>query len=94
MGGVLFEKLEGKIPIIGVAKTKFHGNIANVIELLRGKSIKPLYITAERIELGQAKEMIQSMHGNFRIPTLLQLLDTKTKENSRGNCGVNAIGAI
>jgi len=82
LGGFLFEKLERKIPVIGVAKTGFHGNKNNVLELFRGQSKKPLYITAKGIELIEAKNRIKSMHGNYRIPTLLQILDTETKEKS------------
>lgn len=82
LGGFLFEKLEKRIPIVGVAKTGFHNNQNNVVELFRGKSKKPLYITARGIVLEQAKNRIKLMHGDYRMPTLLQILDTKTKEKS------------
>lgn len=80
LGAYLFEKLQGNTPIIGVAKTSFHNNKKNVRELYRGESKKPLYITARGIDLDEAHSKIKSMHGAFRMPTLLQLLDTKTKE--------------
>ncbi len=80
LGGHLFEALNKKIPIIGVAKSGFHENKKNVKELLRGDSKKPLYISAIGVDLENAHEMIKSMHGNYRMPTLLQILDTKTKE--------------
>src|SRR5205809_7836173 len=41
LGGALFEKVS--LPIIGVAKTRFRG--AAAIEVLRGQSHSPLYVT-------------------------------------------------
>lgn len=81
LGGHLFEKLNKEIPIIGVAKTGFHSNKLNTKALLRGESKKPLYISAIGIELNIAYENIKSMHGKYRMPTLLQLMDSKTKVN-------------
>lgn len=79
LGGHLYEKLDGKIPVIGVAKSSFQKNKNNVLELLRGQSEKPLYITAVGIEMAEARKHIESMHGKYRMPTLLQILDTTTK---------------
>lgn len=81
LGGHLYEALNEKIPIIGVAKSGFDSNKINSKALLRGESKKPLYISAIGIELDLAFEHIKSMHGNYRMPTLLQIMDTKTKEN-------------
>lgn len=80
LGAHLFEALSSKTPIIGVAKTGFHNNKKNVRELLRGESKKPLFISAIGIDLELAYNHIKSMHGIYRMPTLLQILDTKTKE--------------
>lgn len=85
LGGHLFEKLNKDIPIIGVAKSGFHLNKLNTRKLLRGNSKKPLYVSAIGIELNKAFEFIKSMPGNYRIPTLLQILDTKTKEKVSNN---------
>lgn len=82
LGGHLFDKLNKQIPIIGVAKTGFHSNKLNTKLLLRGESKKPLYISSAGIELNLAYEHIKSMHGKYRMPTLLQLMDSKTKEKS------------
>lgn len=84
LGGHLFRELNSRIPIIGVAKTNFATIKKNRIELLRGKSQKPLYITAIGIDLDIAKDLIKNMSGPNRIPTLLKTLDTLTKEK---NCG-------
>lgn len=79
LGAHLFEALDSKIPIIGVAKTGFHNNKKNVRELLRGESKKPLFISAIGINLELAYNHVKSMHGIYRMPTLLQILDTRTK---------------
>lgn len=81
LGYHLYTCLNKKIPVIGVAKTAFYSNSGNeiVMETYRGKSSKPLFITAEGIELDFAAGCIKEMHGEYRIPTLLKLLDTHTK---------------
>ncbi len=86
LGGHLYEQLASRIPIIGVAKSGFNGNKNNVLELIRGKSKKPLFITAMGMELETAFEHIKSMNGSFRMPTLLQVLNTKTKEKGGNRC--------
>lgn len=79
LGGHLYNRLDGAIPVIGVAKSKFHGIVNNCIQLLRGESKNPLYITAIGIPLENAVQCIKLMHGTFRMPYLLQLLDARTK---------------
>lgn len=81
LGGHLYDKLNKQIPIIGVAKSGYAFNNLNSRALLRGESKKPLYISAIGIELNLAYEYIKSMYGSYRVPTLLQIMDTKTKEN-------------
>lgn len=82
LGGHLYEKLNKKIPIIGVAKTNFASIEKDKIGILRGNSQKPLFITAIGIELEDAVRKIEDMAGEFRIPTLLKELDRLTKECS------------
>jgi deoxyribonuclease V len=73
LGRHLFEALDGAIPVIGVAKTRFED--APGIEILRGGSVRPLYITAAGIDPREAAERIRTMHGPHRIPTLLKRVD-------------------
>lgn len=80
LGAYLYEALDGKIPVIGVAKRSFHQNQKNVIEVIRGESQNPLYITSIGTDLNEAALNIKKMKGNYRIPTLLKLLDTKTRQ--------------
>jgi len=80
LGAILYDELGGKIPVIGVAKSNFHQNTKNNRAVMRGESTKPLYITSEGVDLNEAARVITEMGGTFRMPTLLQQLDTKTKE--------------
>ncbi|MEG0849741.1 MAG: endonuclease V [Flavobacterium sp.] len=80
LGGHLYEKLNREIPIIGVAKTNFASIENNKKALVRGDSKKPLYVTAIGIDLEDAFEKVESMAGEFRIPTLLKEMDRLTKE--------------
>lgn len=80
LGGHLHEALNRMISVIGVAKTRFHNNTAFVVELTRGKSKNPLFISAIGMDMQLAASYIQSMAGEYRIPTLLQYLDQKTRE--------------
>ena len=63
------------IPVIGVAKTGFQGADVVAEAVLRGKSERPLWVTAEGIEVDRAARWIRQMHGPHRIPTLLKRVD-------------------
>ena len=80
LGGHLYEKLNKKTPIIGVAKTNFASIEKDKKSLIRGESAKPLYVTAIGIELEEAFKKVESMAGEFRMPTLLREMDRLTKE--------------
>lgn len=79
LGAHLYDRLKGKIPVIGVAKTAFTDNVIHVREILRGESLNPLYISSIGIPLEEAAECIKTMHGNYRVPTVLKRLDQLTK---------------
>ncbi|MFT5818943.1 MAG: deoxyribonuclease V [Crocinitomix sp.] len=79
LGGYLYEALDQKLPIIGVAKRAFHKNEQTNIPVLRGKSANPLYVSAIGMDVETAAAQIKSMHGEYRLPTILQILDTETK---------------
>ncbi|MBN1625201.1 MAG: endonuclease V [Deltaproteobacteria bacterium] len=73
LGMHLFNHLEGRSPVIGVAKSEFRD--AYAARVFRGRSERPLYVTAVGMNLSQATERIDIMHGDFRIPTLLKHVD-------------------
>ncbi len=81
LGGYLFEYLNKKIPVIGVAKSNFCPNKTLKRAIYRGESKKPLYVSALGIDLNIAAEHILNMAGKYRIPTLLKQVDALTRES-------------
>jgi deoxyinosine 3'endonuclease (endonuclease V) len=79
LGGRLYEYLDQKIPVIGVAKTNFAQNIVTKRAVVRGQSSKPLFVTALGMDIGTAADHVKNMHGDYRMPTLLTALDRLTK---------------
>lgn len=73
LGKHLYDALNGKSTIIGVAKNAFHG-ISPQTQVWRGKSKKPLYVTSTA-ELASAKAAIVAMQGGDRMPLLLKRVD-------------------
>jgi deoxyribonuclease V len=80
LGGYLYESLNKRVPVIGVAKRSFKGASKYVREVYRGKSARPLYVTAIGMNVEEAANSIKAMHGQSRIPDLLKYLDGKTRE--------------
>jgi deoxyribonuclease V len=80
LGTHLYESIQQKVPVIGVAKSSFYQNTKNVVPVLRGESKKPLFVTAAGIALQQAANNILNMYGKYRMPDVLKELDRKTKE--------------
>jgi len=74
LGAYLHKALGGAVPVIGVAKSRFRG-AGSAETIFRGGSRRPLYVSAVGIDPLAAAERIRSMHGPFRIPTLLNRAD-------------------
>jgi deoxyribonuclease V len=74
LGGHLYAALNRKIPVVGVAKTRFAG-AAPVAEVLRGESASPLFVSAARLALPETVQNVQAMHGAHRLPNLLKRVD-------------------
>lgn len=76
LGAHLHQALGGTAVVIGVAKTKYaSADPTSVVEILRGTSERPLYVTAAGMSLEHAAELVRSMHGDYRTPTLLKRVD-------------------
>lgn len=73
LGAHLHAALDGKIPVVGVAKNYFRGSAA--VEIHRGGSSRPLFVTAVGLSTEQAARGITQMHGPHRLPTLLKRVD-------------------
>lgn len=82
LGKHLFDALDGRVPVIGVAKTAFVG-IGEDHALLRGDSTRPLYVTAAGVPLAAAKSHVAAMHGAHRLPTLLKAADHACRHTAR-----------
>jgi deoxyribonuclease V len=74
LGGHLYEALGGTVPVIGVAKTPF-ATATCAVEVLRGSSSRPLYVTASGIDQRTAADHVRRMDGPDRIPKLLKRVD-------------------
>jgi deoxyribonuclease V len=79
LGKHLYDAIEGKSIVIGVAKTRFK-DISDEFEVFRSNSQRPLYVTAIGISNEAAKSLIEKMHGQYRIPTMLKIVDRLSKQ--------------
>lgn len=84
LGAYLYESIKFKIPIIGVAKSYLKGSTA-YLEVYRGKSTKPLYVSAVGIDLKYSAKLIKNLKGEFRIPDILKKVDKLSKEVNLDN---------
>lgn len=73
LGAHLHAALGGATPVVGVAKNPFRG--APALEVLRGGSKRPLFVTACGIDCAEAAARVTAMHGAHRVPTLLRRVD-------------------
>ncbi|MFK7769488.1 MAG: endonuclease V [Mariniblastus sp.] len=74
LGEKLFESLGGKVIVVGVAKKNFAGNDLS-IQVFRGESERPLFVTSLGLEIAEAAKKVEAMHGKYRLPTLLKEVD-------------------
>lgn len=74
LGWKLWEFLGRTTPVIGVAKSEFRGTPEKT-RLYRGRSARPLFVTAAGMPLAEAKARIAQMCGRHRIPDMLKTAD-------------------
>lgn len=79
LGAKLYESLNEAVPVIGVAKTRFTRG-AKAAAVYRGRSQRPLFVTAAGTSAKMAARNIERMHGRFRIPTMLKKADRLCRE--------------
>ncbi|MBP6825428.1 MAG: endonuclease V [Saprospiraceae bacterium] len=80
LGFHLYEALNGEIPVVGVAKTKFRGVEMVAAPVYRGVSRQPLWVTAIGMDTSEAAGYIEQMAGEFRLPALLKVADGACRE--------------
>ncbi|MCB0197964.1 MAG: endonuclease V [Anaerolineae bacterium] len=81
LGQHLYDALEQKVAIIGVAKSRYIGT-PETAELFRGKSRRPLYVTSAGVDQAEAKGYIAQMCGQSRLPVLLKRVDRLCREST------------
>lgn len=74
LGAHLHQALDCQTPVVGVAKTRYR-SASNTVEVLRGTSSSPLFVTAVGIDVAVAADEVRRMHGPHRVPTLLRSVD-------------------
>jgi deoxyribonuclease V len=74
LGAHLYQALGERTAVVGVAKTKFEG-AESASEVVRGRSTRLRFITAAGMSPECAAEHVRSMHGPYRVPTLLKRVD-------------------
>jgi deoxyribonuclease V len=62
------------MPVIGVAKSRFH-TATHAIPVLRGASSRPLLVTAAGMPQLDAADLVRHMAGPFRVPDALRRAD-------------------
>jgi deoxyribonuclease V len=78
LGMHLFESLSYSPVVIGVAKNPL--KVADhFVPINRGRSRKPLFVSAVGCSVDEAAQSVLSMHGSHRIPTLLKLADQQAR---------------
>jgi deoxyribonuclease V len=89
LGARLHASLDGRVPVVGVAKTPWAtaasvderaSNERRAVPVTRGTSAKPLFVTAAGIDVGLAAKLVAQMHGEHRIPTLLKWVDRLVRQ--------------
>ena len=65
--------------VVGVAKSPFKSSCKPVREICRGGSKRPFFISAIGMDVDEVARLVKGMSGEFRLPSLLKILDDKTK---------------
>jgi deoxyribonuclease V len=69
-----YVQAEFGVPVIGVAKTAFR-TAMHAAQICRGRSSRPLYVTAAGMPIREAASLVAEMAGQFRLPDAIKLAD-------------------
>ncbi len=72
--------------VIGVAKTPFR-TATHAVPVLRGRSRRPLFVTAAGMPLADAASLVRQMAGHFRLPDALRRADALARAGQPGQVG-------
>jgi deoxyribonuclease V len=62
------------VPVIGVAKSRFRA-ATHAVPVLRGSSVRPLFVTAAGMPAADAADLVRRMAGRYRLPGALRRAD-------------------
>jgi deoxyribonuclease V len=62
------------VPVIGVAKSRFR-TATHAVPVLRGSSVRPLFVTAAGMSAADAADLVRRMAGRYRLPDALRRAD-------------------
>lgn len=79
LGAYFHESLPRPVAIVGVAKNRYR-DTKHAIELLRGGSVRPLFVTSIGLSYESAAKHIGAMAGSYRIPTLIKAADRLSRK--------------
>lgn len=74
LGAHLYRALKEEVAVVGVAKNRFR-EADFACPVYRGRSRRPLYVTAAGMDTERAAGYIEMMHGQHRIPFMLAEVD-------------------
>jgi deoxyribonuclease V len=77
------------VPVIGVAKTPFR-TATHAAQVVRGRSDRPLYVTAAGMPIADAAHLVKEMAGSFRVPDALKLADRLARGLELPQAGLRA----
>lgn len=72
LGRILYEQTG--VPVIGVAKSRYPGTPTE-LEVLRGASRRPLFVSAAGLDPEYARGCVQRMAGPGRVPAMMRRAD-------------------
>lgn len=78
LGAHLYQTLPEGSVVVGVAKNRFR-DTTHAVELLRGISVRPLFVTSIGIDYQNACKLVASMAGKHRLPDMLKLVDRPSR---------------
>jgi deoxyribonuclease V len=90
LGAHLHEALGNSAAVVGIAKTAFAGvqRCVAVAQVFRGRSHRPLYVTAAGMDLELAAQCVHRMADRHRIPELVRKVDRLAR--AKGGLSQNA----
>jgi deoxyribonuclease V len=77
------------VPVIGVAKTGF-ATAVHALPVLRGRSARPLFVTAAGIPVADAADLVRAMAGKYRLPGALRRVDALARGRITGGRGAGS----